>query len=264
MTEFAVFHEYAKELEDRIRLQTYPLAIKMLEKESDIPDKTQRPLRDFGYRLSSCQGFAMSRREATVMATTLEDMWCPEAAVGYGLAEPTPYYFEGRHRFPQTVESLEAGSIWANEFPRFETGKYIGIVSAPLNTVNFKPDVIVMYCDTGQLGTLLLAAASKEGRELSCTVGAKGACIYSVVAPMQSGNYQVTVPCPGDRRRAAALPNEMIFSVPVRKMEGLLISLRYLEPYRYQLPFRYLMQPQSQLWPNYAEMGRQIGMKWLK
>ncbi len=28
----------------------------------------------------------MSRREATVMATTLEDMWCPEAAVGFGLA----------------------------------------------------------------------------------------------------------------------------------------------------------------------------------
>ena len=264
MAELSVYHEYAKELEGRIRLQTYPLAIKMLERESDIPDNAQKPLRDSGTRLSSCQGFAMSRREGTVMAATLEDMWCPEAAVGYGLAEPTSYYFEGRHRFPQTVESLEAGSIWAKEFPRFAAGKYIGVLSAPLNTVNFEPDVIVLYCDTGQLGTLLLAAASKEGRELTCTVGAKGACIYSVVAPMQRGDYQVTVPCPGDRRRAGALPNEMIFSVPVGKMEDLLASLRYLEPYRYQLPFRYLMQPQSQLWPNYVEMGRQIGMKWLK
>jgi uncharacterized protein (DUF169 family) len=264
MTEFTVFHEYAKELEDRIRLQTYPLAVKMLEKESDIPDDAQKPMRDFGYRLSSCQGFAMSRREATVMATTLEDMWCPEAAVGFGLVEPTSYYFEGRHRFPQTVERLEAGSIWAHEFPRLETNKYIGIVSAPLNTVNFEPDVVIIYCDAAQLGTFLLAAASKEGRELTCTVGAKGACVYAVVAPMQRGNYQVTVPCPGDRRRAAAQPNEMIFSVPVGKMEDLLASLRYLEPYRYQLPFRYIMQSQGQLFPNYAEMGREMGMNWLK
>jgi uncharacterized protein (DUF169 family) len=121
-----------------------------------------------------------------------------------------------------------------------------------------------MYRDAAQLGTLLLAAASKEGRELTCTVGAKGACVYAVVAPMQSGNYQVTVPCPGDRRRAAAQPNEMIFSLPMRKMEDLLISLRYLEPYRYQLPFRYIMQAEGQLWQNYVEMGRKMGMKWLK
>ena len=222
MAEFDVFHEFGKELEERIRLQTFPLAVKMLEKESDIPEKAQRPMRDFGYRLSSCQGFAISRREGTAVVTMFEDMWCPEAVVGFGLAEAPQYFFDGYHRFPQSVESLEAGR------------------------------------------TLLLAAASKEGRELTCTVGSKGACVYAVVVPMQTGKYQVTVPCPGDRRRAACQPDEMIFSAPIQKIEELLTSLRYLEEYRYQLPFRYLMQPEGALWENYATMGRMMGMEWMK
>ena len=264
MAQFDVFREYGKELEKRIRLQTFPLAVKTLEKESDIPEGAQRPMRDFGHHLATCQGFAMSRREGTLVAMTKEDMWCPESVIGYGLAKPPQYFFDGYHRFPQSTESLEAGSVWANEFPRLKLGKYMGVVSAPLTTVNFEPNVVIMYCDSTQLSTLLLAAASKEGHELTCTVSAKGACVYSVVPSVESGKYQVTVPCPGDIRFAGAQHDEMIFSLPIGKMPELLSSLRYLDEYAYRLPFRYIMKPEAELPENYVVLGRMIGMEWMK
>ena len=68
MARFSVFNEYGEELERRIRLQTFPLAIKLLEKETDIPKGAERPLRDFGYRMTLCQGYALSRKESKLIA----------------------------------------------------------------------------------------------------------------------------------------------------------------------------------------------------
>jgi len=83
-----VCREPAEEIERRLRLKTFPLAVKMLEKEQDIPEGAVRPKRDLGYHLATCQGFAMSRREGTLLAMLKEDMWCSESVIGLGLAEP--------------------------------------------------------------------------------------------------------------------------------------------------------------------------------
>jgi len=263
MAKFDVLCEYGREFERRMRLQTFPLAIKMLEKESDIPKGAQRPFKDLGYRLAACQGFAMSRREGISVAMTLEDMVCAEAVIGYGLAEPPQSFFDGYHRFPRSVESLEAGSVWAHEFPRFKVGKYMGIVTAPLTAVNFEPDVVVIYTDPAQLQMLLAAAATKEGRELTCTVGAKAACVYSIVPSMTSGKYQVSLPCGGDKRYAGAQHDEIILSLPVGKIEDLLSSIRYMEEWGYRLPYRYVMKPNPEQPENYVEEGKMMGMYWL-
>ena len=41
-------HNHGKELEERIRLQTFPLAIKVLEIKDEIPKDAERPVRDLG------------------------------------------------------------------------------------------------------------------------------------------------------------------------------------------------------------------------
>ncbi len=38
-----VFHNCGEELEKRLRLKTFPLAVKLLEKEEDISEGAQRP-----------------------------------------------------------------------------------------------------------------------------------------------------------------------------------------------------------------------------
>jgi len=260
MSKSDIFREPAEEFEKRLRLNTFPLAVKMLETEEDIPEGAIRPKRDLGYHLATCQAFAMSRREGTLLALLKEDMWCSESVIGFGLAEPPQYFLDGYTRYPTDNATLEAGSIWAHEFPRLEVGKYVGIASSPLATANFEPDVIVLYCDSHQMKLLLSAAAWKEGHELTCTVSGKGACIYSVVPVMQHGRYQVTAPCGGDKKYAMSQADEMIFAFPWAKTDELLTALRHLEEQGLRLPLRYLMKPEYELRESYVKVGRMMGM----
>ncbi len=90
-----ILHNHAESLEKMLRLKTFPIAVKLLEKEEDIPEVAKRPRRDYGYRLLTCQSFSESRRAGATIAQTKEEMWCFEAAMGYGFIEPIEYFLEG-------------------------------------------------------------------------------------------------------------------------------------------------------------------------
>jgi uncharacterized protein (DUF169 family) len=70
------YQDYGEELERRLRLKTFPLAVKLLEQEKDILEQAKRPLRDFGYHLSLCQGYQIARRDGETLAMLKEDNWC--------------------------------------------------------------------------------------------------------------------------------------------------------------------------------------------
>ena len=256
----SVFHEYGEELEKRLRLQTFPLAVKLLGEKEDIPKAAKRPMKDFGYHLLLCQGFAMSRREGTLLAMLKEDMWCFEPVVGYGIAEPPEYFMEGHNRFPRDVRTLEAGANYAHEFPRLEFGKYIGVVSAPLMTATFEPDVIMLYCNSAQLSLLLLGIECKDGLNLKCSLSAHAVCVYAVVPAIQSGECQVAIPCRGDRYRALAGDDEIIFTVPKGRLEDLVMGLRYVRETGSRLRKAYGMEHEPELPEVYAKISKMLGM----
>jgi uncharacterized protein (DUF169 family) len=86
MTTVREFNKYGEELENALILRTSPIAVKMLEKESDIPKEAIRPKKDRKYHIAQCQAFALSRREGTTVAMLKEDHWCP-ASMAYGLVK---------------------------------------------------------------------------------------------------------------------------------------------------------------------------------
>ena len=139
------------------------MAVKLLEKETDIPEGAKRPLRDFGYHLAQCQAFHLTRCDGQTIAMLKEDQWCFEPVTGFGLAEPPERFLQGYNRYPRDVATLKAGENYASEFPCLEVGRYVGIVAAPLMTTNFEPDLVVIYCDSAQLCLLLLGIEHKEG-----------------------------------------------------------------------------------------------------
>jgi hypothetical protein len=53
MEELDALHEFGRELEKRIRLQTFPLAVKVLRRENEIPAEAFRPMSHSGYRRGS-------------------------------------------------------------------------------------------------------------------------------------------------------------------------------------------------------------------
>jgi uncharacterized protein (DUF169 family) len=251
------FNELGSKMEQQLRLNTHPLAVKLLRTPEEIPEEAIRPLKHFSKCLSTCQAFALSRRFGETVAQLFEDMWCPEPVIGFGLAEPPKYFFEGKTRYPMGVKSLEAGANWAGDFPRLETGKYVGVVSSPLTTASFVPDVAIVYCDSAQLLRLLLGLAYEDGRDINTVLGGHSACVYSVVPTLLKGECQASVPCRGDRGYAGTQDYEMIFTIPQDQIERVVEGMD--QPGTSSSPTRFSMNPEYMLSEGYAEIANLMG-----
>jgi uncharacterized protein (DUF169 family) len=227
MTTVKEFNGYGEELEKLLLLRTSPIAVKMLEKEADIPEEAVRPKRDRGYHLAQCQAFALTRRKGETIAMLKEDNWCWAPLVGYGLVPP----FDEKTISPMIyiVENMEAAKKMLKTFPRLEHGKYIGILSAPLKTASFKPDLVLVYSNTAQLRSMLMAIKYKKGNLVKSEFDPIDSCVYSVVPIMQNGEYRITLPDPGEYERAMAGEGEIILSVPADKLDELVTSLKFFE-----------------------------------
>ncbi|MFC2002572.1 DUF169 domain-containing protein [Chloroflexota bacterium] len=256
-----VFRGYGESLEKLLRLKTYSLAIKLLEKEEDIPEGAKRPRKDYGYRMLACQAFSESRRAGATIVQTKMETWCSEGAVGYGFIEPIEYFLEGNTRFLEGIVSTrEAAKFWAHEFPRLEYGKYAAIVSAPLVEVNFEPDLVMLYGNSAQIAQLLSARTWIDGYDITCRMSAQGACVHAVVPVIQTGECQVTFPCVGDRRRAFAQDDEVIFSAPIEKVESLIAGLTTFNKRGAGFPVVPKMEREPEMLKSYMEMARLTGM----
>ena len=261
MTTLKDFNRWGEELETRLKLRTSPIAIRMIEKEADIPKEAKRPRKDFGSHLALCQAFAKSRREGLTVAMLREDHWCYVPVIAQGLAKPPDFYLEGNTDYPQRVADPEAAKTLAKTSPRLEYGKYIGIVSAPLRTAAFEPDLVVAYCDSAQLRGLLTGLKYKKGEIVTTTLNPGGACVQCTIPTLLSGGCQVTVPCGGDSRRALARDDEMIFSIPAGKLEDLMAGLKHLDDtgtgYRQAAPD---MRPEYLQPEMYVKLGKMVGL----
>ncbi|HEY55154.1 MAG TPA: DUF169 domain-containing protein [Dehalococcoidia bacterium] len=224
MTTVKDFNSYGEELERILMLKTSPIAVKMLEKEEDIPAEAIRPKRDRGYHLAQCQAFALTRRRGETIAMLKEDNWCWASLIGYGLVKP----FDEKTISPliYIVENMEAAKKVAKIFPRLEYGKYIGILSAPLKSASFEPDLVLVYSNTAQLRSLLMAVKFKEGYLVNSQFDPIDSCVYSVVPVMLNGQYRITLPDPGEYERAMAGEDEIILSVPADKMAEMMSGLK--------------------------------------
>jgi uncharacterized protein (DUF169 family) len=255
----SIYQSYAERIEAQLRPASYPIAIKMLSSIEEIPTDAKQSLKHYGKCMATCQCFALSRKNGETIAQLFEDMWCPEPVIGFGLEEPPQYFLDGHNRYPDGVSTLEAGANWAKELPRLEPGKYIGLVSAPLLTASFEPDVAVIYCNSAQLLRLLLGIAYEDGKDITTVLGGHSACVYSVVPTLVKNICQVAVPCRGDRGRAGAQDDEMIFSVPRDQIGRLAYGLEQDGTGAY--PTSFSMEAEYNLSESYAEIARLMRMK---
>jgi uncharacterized protein (DUF169 family) len=244
MTALSEFNKYGEELENHLLLRTSPIAVKMLEKEADIPEGAVRPSKDRGYHLAQCQAFAMSRREGTTVAMLKEDHWCPTAPMAYGMVDR-----------PESIAS------WTHPYDCFEQGKYVGIVTAPLKNANFMPDVVIIYANPAQLRGLLLTLPVADVPSISGHFFPPS-CGWAVVTPMMSKQCYVVIPDPGEYQRALTQEGDMMFSIPQEKMPAMMANVRKNEhgPFSYR-DHHMFMQPDFEQPEFYKELFKSWGLE---
>ncbi len=250
----------AKEIQNFLKIKTKIVGLKLLKPDEKIPHGAKQPTKDFGYHLDLCQAIGMSRTQNESIAMLKEDMWCFEPVVGLGMAEPPKEFLEGQNRYPWSVMDKADAALWAQNLPKFEVGTYKGVVTAPLESCNFEPDISLIFCDPEQLTHLLITKNCIDGEDLNCTMSGHAGCVYTMVPIIKENECKVVSPCRGFRSYAMTQRDELIFSCPADKIGDYLEGFKYLDKYDWKYPYTRHVKPERRLNDNYKKLGKKMGL----
>jgi uncharacterized protein (DUF169 family) len=244
--------KYGADLESKMILRSSPIGIKMLQDRSQIPQGAFKPRADKYEHYALCQAFGIARRQGKTIAMFIEDHWCFETIIGLGLVEPPQSFLAGMTA-GFFIEDPNAAKEHAQESPRLPYKKYMdtGMVFGPLKTANFVPDLVMIYCNTGQLRHLILTLGLKHGYMITSTFYGIGSCTRSMVPSLQTGEGYITVPDPGEYERAMTGEDIMILTLPARKRNG----TNLFEDMMYGLYKRPYTSFAPQMWPSFPQPG---------
>jgi uncharacterized protein (DUF169 family) len=217
--------EFAKAIETYVRPATFPVAAKMLKPDEPVPERARRPRRDMGIQIANCQAIAMSRRYGWMIAVGAEDVNCPLTKTAFGFAPVTEFYTSGQLACGMYTETAEAGARTEATTRKLAEGQYKYLLVAPAANADFSPDAIVIYGNSAQVLRLVTGALWRSGGALTSTISGRVDCSDEVIATMLTGDYQVILPCYGDRILGQTQDHEMAFSLPGSKMDELVKGL---------------------------------------
>jgi uncharacterized protein (DUF169 family) len=253
-------HESGKELEQWLRMRVHPIAVKMLKRKDEVPEGALIPTRDWKHKYSLCQTFGRSQRNGDTIAMFKEDHWCFEPVIGLGLAERSKFFLEGHHRYPDSVRDMKAASEWCRNMPHLEYGAYQGILSAPIHSCNFMPDLVTMHVNGLMTSQLLIVKTWIDGKDIRSQLSGHAGCVYATVPALLTGECQVAIPCKGDRRLAAAQDDEILFTLLPEMLPDFIEGIHWLQNHNWGIPMIQEYKEEYDLKPKYKEIAERHGM----
>ncbi len=225
-------------LTEHVRLDCFPVAVRMLKPGERFPERVKRPAQDLKIKVATCQAIAMARRYGWVVALGDEDISCPLTAVVFGFRKASDFYVKGQACAGMYTETKEAGIRSEEQVAKFSFGEFKYILVAPLHRTTFEPEVIIIYANPAQILRLLAAALWKSGGRLTSSFGGRIDCAEEIIVPQRSGQCEVILPCLGDRVFAQTQDHEMAFSIPADRVEEIIEGLEGTQKggVRYPIP----------------------------
>ena len=209
-------------LKNYIRPHTTPVAVKLCTSADQLPERVKMPQRDFKTKIPLCMAIAMARRYGWVVAVGKDDQACPFGALTMGFVAPTKDYLNGT---AYALSTPEAAAKTAASLSRLEAGKYTHMLAAPLPRASFEPDLIIVYGNPAQAGRLTQATLLKRGGSLTTPTVGGIACSSVIARTMIEDECQCVAVGAGDRIFALTQDDEMVFTMPMSKVELTLSSL---------------------------------------
>lgn len=247
---------FAQKIEMHVRPATFPVAVKLLASGEPLPEKARRPWRDLNIHMAICQAIAMARRYGWSVAVGPEDLNCVLAKTVFGFAPLTEHYTSGQLACGMYTATREAGARTESATDRLPEGKYAYLVIAPAARADFIPDALVVYGNSAQVMRLVIGALWKRGGALCSSFTGRVDCSDQIIRPLRSDDYQVILPCYGDRVFGHAEDTEMAFSLPGSKMDELIEGLAGTHQGGIRYPIPAFLRYTPEYPEHYAELER--------
>ncbi|MFX0144969.1 MAG: DUF169 domain-containing protein [Candidatus Hodarchaeota archaeon] len=235
-----IYQDYGKKFEEFLRPLTFPIAIKFIKDESEIPPNHKKPKADLNTQIFLCQAFKMVRSYGWTIFITEEDIVCKLARFIYGWDALTEEAINFSNQFSVGLyaKDINTARKWQENIYLFEED-FLGLAISPLTRTKIEPDIVQIYCNPAQAMRIIQSYLYFKGGVLNFTSAGRGAsCHEGVIKSLQTNEPQLVIPGNGDRIWGGAEDTEVMFSIPKDKLSVIIEGLEttHKAGLRYPIP----------------------------
>ena len=228
MEDFGKYKKIGQEFIDKLKLLTYPVAVRLVTPEEEVISNALRPHMVFGSEVPACLTYTWCRRSGFSFFLTGEDIACKPISIRYFGLEKTDNpddVFIAWEKKAGYKRNKEAEKKSRESDATLSFGEIKGIIISPLNLTIVKPHLAMIFCTPLILSHLILAATYDGDYITSTFNGMESSCKEGIVRTYKTNQCQVVAPGMGDRVLAGVQDHEIVFSIPESKFELILNNL---------------------------------------
>lgn len=213
----------ATELKELLGLKGSPVAVKLIEDASGIPDGYEK----VPEKSRHCQFVQDARLKGMKGYATKEEHMCKGGAGVMGI-ETLPEQVANGSTYHKlgNFKTAEGALDTVNAIPK-STGRHHASLYSPLETAEFEPDVIVIVATPRQALRLSQAYLHEKGGRVSSDYsGIQSLCADAVVAVKERGVPNMTLGCNGSRKFSGIAEEEVILGIPPKNLPAIVEALK--------------------------------------
>jgi len=226
-----------RRMEQLLRLKSFPVAFKMLEKKEEL-EKIPF-MRRTSNKSTLCQLITLVRNFDWTVGADLNDFLFSACPSILGLTEVPEICKNGTFRSIVWVKTKKDGKKYEAAIPRLPMGKYEAVVMAPLVYKPFEPDIVLIYANPAQMMLLINALQFEDYEVMQFFCVGESSCSDAIARCYNTGKPSLTIPCYGERRYGHAQDEDLVMAIPRNMMEKALYGLEvlYRRGVRYPISF---------------------------
>ncbi len=231
------WEKLVRRLELRLRLKSFPVALKMLEEAAEL-EKIPF-LRRPGRQLTFCQMLNLARNFDWTVGAELKDFIFPSCSSILGLQELPESHRDGTFRSIVWVATKADGRRFEESIPRLPAGAFAAVAVAPLVYNPFAPDLVLIYGNPAQMILLINALQFTDYKVFDFHCVGESSCADAVVRCLQEKKPYLALPCYGERRFGHAQDDELVMALPPEALEKAVLGLDALYRRGVRYPISY-------------------------
>ncbi len=216
-----IWQDYSKQLKEVLALDGSPVGVTF----SDVPASNGTD-----HKIMACTAFYQAARKGTHFNICAENCTCPGGLTSLGLAVPSPERAALVKKF--LVEGEKFSSCYASFFrsramsqSQLPVGVAKYVVIGPLETFEFRPDLVLFLCNPAQASRLVILSTYENGIPLQAQLSGS-TCNAAITYPLSTGRVNVTFLDPSSRHLVKGYKeSDLIFSAPFFYVRSIVESI---------------------------------------
>jgi dephospho-CoA kinase len=231
------WEKVVRRLELLMRLKSFPVAFKMLEKREALGSIPF--LRRPNGKKTLCQLVTLVRNFDWTVGADLDDFLSPVCPSIIGLTDTPEMHKDGTFRSIVWVKTREDGRKYEASIPRLPLGKYEAVAIAPLVYKPFEPDIVLIYANPAQMMLLINSLQFEDYEVMDFHCVGESSCSDAIARCYLTGKPAMTIPCYGERRYGHAQDEDLVMAIPAGMMGKALKGMEALYRRGIRYPISY-------------------------